>query len=318
MLKRILKITAIFSSVVIMAGILAYYTIHLVVKQENTVVVPDLMGKKAVEAMEILAGKSLNIKLKDTIYSATVPEGLVMDQDPRAGTTIKEGRDVKIVISKGPESFEMPALVGKASEEAVNLIQALGLTVNELSYTNEGVKNQVIAQFPLQDATIFKGSAVDLLVSSGAPIPLYATPHLVGMSLWDAVSAIEKNRLILGRVTRLHDVSKPSDIVLDQAPDPGNPVQEKTAIHITVNKPSGLSNDADDITGVNLFRYQLPFGYLKRRIRVVLNAYGISNNIYEDFVQPGEDLWFFIPKNETASILVFEGDDLLIKQNYGM
>jgi eukaryotic-like serine/threonine-protein kinase len=59
-------------------------------------------------------------------YSDTVHEGQVISTSPGAGTKVQPGSTVNLVISKGPELFEVPDVRGKRIEEAISIIENAG------------------------------------------------------------------------------------------------------------------------------------------------------------------------------------------------
>ena len=77
MISRILKLAALFFLFVLIAGTSAYLTLTLIIKSEDTVVVPDLSGKNVVYVLELLTDLGLNTKVKGSEYSADVPENIV-------------------------------------------------------------------------------------------------------------------------------------------------------------------------------------------------------------------------------------------------
>jgi serine/threonine-protein kinase len=83
-----------------------------------------------------------------------------------------------------------------------------------------------------------------------------------------------------------------------------------------INRKPGAKNPEylPGSQGGSLFRYRLKDGFLKRHIRVVLNSYGVSNVIFENFIKPGEDLWLIIPKHNHATVFLYEDGDLIKTQ----
>ena len=53
MIVRIIKISALLIALVLVVGISAYLTLTTIIKSEDTVVVPDLVGKDIVNALRI-------------------------------------------------------------------------------------------------------------------------------------------------------------------------------------------------------------------------------------------------------------------------
>jgi len=54
MIARILKIAALGAAFLLVAGASAYLTLTFIIKSEDTVIVPDLVGKDVVSALELL------------------------------------------------------------------------------------------------------------------------------------------------------------------------------------------------------------------------------------------------------------------------
>ena len=108
MIARIIKIVGLAVVFIIIAGASAYFTLTLVIKSEEAVIVPELVGKDVVYALETLTDLELNTKVKGSEYNNDLPKHHVIYQDPEPGTEIKKGRDVRIIISKGSKSIIMP------------------------------------------------------------------------------------------------------------------------------------------------------------------------------------------------------------------
>jgi serine/threonine-protein kinase len=66
----------------------------------------------------------------------------------------------------------------------------------------------------------------------------------------------------------------------------------------------------------SLFSYRLDNGFLKRRIRVSLNSAGFTNNLFDDFVKAGEEIWLLIPRDAEATLFLYENDKLIRTQTY--
>ena len=111
MILKILKITALVAAFFLVAGASAYLTLTYIIKSEDTVIVPDLVGKDVVTALELLTDLQLNTKVSGSEYSDQFPKNHVTFQEPEPGSEIKKDRDVRIMISKGTRNIFMPNLV---------------------------------------------------------------------------------------------------------------------------------------------------------------------------------------------------------------
>ena len=66
MIGRILKVTALIFTFLIIAGLSAYFTLSILIKSEDTVIVPDFVGKDIIYVLEFLGELDLNTRVKGT------------------------------------------------------------------------------------------------------------------------------------------------------------------------------------------------------------------------------------------------------------
>ena len=111
MITKFAKIATLFIVFLMVAGASAYLTLTFIIKSEDTVIVPDLVGKNVVTALELLTDLQLNTKVNGSEYSRQFPKNHVTYQEPEPGSEIKKDRDIRIIISKGPKNILMPGVV---------------------------------------------------------------------------------------------------------------------------------------------------------------------------------------------------------------
>jgi serine/threonine-protein kinase len=318
--KRILKIAGLAFLFILAAGVSAYLTLTLIIKSEDTVIVPDLVGKDVVYALEFLTDLELNTKVKGSEYSEDIPKNNVTYQDPPAGTEIKKGRDVRIIISKGPRRISMPNLMRLSLHQARLILEENGVCQGELSraYSDDREKDHVIAQVPPAGSMINRGICVNLLISLGSRPGEYKMPNLSGLSLDEAMLSLEKANLIIGEIKSSFARTKPRNIIVNQEPLPGYRVITGSTVHLVINRKiskKGQPNIYNQTSG-SLFRYRVDNGFLRRRIRVKLNSAGITNDLFDEFVNPGKEIWLIIPTDEPATVFLFENDNLVKTETY--
>lgn len=66
-------------------------------------------------------------------YSEEIEEGRIISQSPEAGTKVKRGTEVHVVVSKGPKSIRLISVVGLPYEEAKKKLEEIGFTVVKAS-----------------------------------------------------------------------------------------------------------------------------------------------------------------------------------------
>jgi len=319
-IAKITKIAGLGLAFILVAGISAYLTLALIIKSEDTVIVPSLEGNDVVYALELLTELELNTKVKGSEYTADIPKNYVVFQEPQPGAEIKKGRDVKIILSKGPKTVSMPNLLDLSLQQANIILEEYGICQGELSrtYNKKVEKDHIIAQVPSQGTMISRGGCVDLLISMGVQSKAFKMPDLIGLTLEDALQSIEKVKLVIGEIKSSHHKNKPRNIIVKQAPTSGHRVIAASPVRLLINRESKKERP-DRPYGqytASLFSYRLDNGFLKRRIRVSLNSAGFTNDLFDDYVKAGEEIWLLIPRDSEATLFLYENDKLIKTQTY--
>jgi len=317
---KITKIAGLGLAFILVAGISAYLTLALIIKSEDTVIVPSLEGKDVVYALELLTELELNTKVKGSEYTADIPKNYVVFQEPQPGAEIKKGRDVKIILSKGPKTVSMPNLHDLSLQQANIILEEYGICQGELSrtYNKKVEKDHIIAQVPSQGTMISRGGCVDLLISMGVQSKAFKMPDLIGLTLEDALQSIEKVNLVIGEIKSSHHKNKPRNIIVKQAPTSGHRVIAASPVSLLINRESKKERPDRPYgqDAASLFSYRLDNGFLKRRIRVSLNSAGFTNDLFDDYVKAGEEIWLLIPRDSEATLFLYENDKLIKTQTY--
>lgn len=317
MIARIVKIAAFLIILITVVWLSAYLTLSFIIKSEDTVVVPELVGKDVVYVLEILTDLGLNLKVKGSEYSSEVPPNHVIFQEPEAGAEIKQGRDIRIIISKGTRTILMPNLKGLSFQQARIILEENGLGQGSISrtYFKNVEKDSIIEQVPSPGTMVERGTGVSLLVSLGIRPKAYKMPDLQDLSLDDAIILIERSNLLIGEIKSSFYKGKPKNVVIRQNPLSGYRVIEGTHVNIVINRKPGRKGQGylPGPKGCRLFRYRLENGFLKRHIRVCLNSFGVSIDLFDDYLKPGEEIWFLIPAVD-ATVLLYEDDQLIKTQ----
>ena len=320
MIAKIAKIAGLGLAFIFVAGISAYLTLTLIIKSEDTVIVPNLEGKDVVYALELLTELELNTKVKGSEYTSDIPKNHVVFQEPQPGSEIKKGRDVKIIISKGPKTVSMPNLIALSVQQAHIILEENDMCQGELSrtYNTEVEKDRIIAQVPFAGTVIARGACIDLLVSKGARPSAFKMPDLAGLTLEDALQSIEKLNLTIGELKSAYQKSKPRNIIVEQEPVSGQRVIIGSPVSLLINREpqKERSGQLYGQTSGSLFNYRLDNGFLNRRIRVSLNSAGFTNDLFDDFVKAGEEIWLLIPRDKEATLFLYENDRLIQTHTY--
>jgi len=320
MTRSILKFCFLLAIFFTIAGISAYLTFTLVIESEETVVVPDIENKNAINALKRLSDLGLNTKVKGSEYSSEFPMHHVISQHPEPGAMIKKGRDIRVVLSKGSRTFAVPNLTNIPRQQVEVIIANNGLKRGAVSKTfSQTVKKDfIIAHTPQAGSSIRRNASVNLLISLGPRPEVYLMPDVKGLGLEEAVRIIEKCGLSVGQIHSVNRQGHAANIIIDQKPFSGYYVKSDQTVDLSVNRwhRSGGSDKPDTEDSEILFRYQVPAGILKQHIRVELNAFGISSTIYDELMLPGRKLWLMVPKHTDAAIFLYKNNKLIKTEIY--
>lgn len=135
--------------------------------------VPDVVGMSEGDAINTLKSNRFEHISVDYAFSDTVPEGMVIEQRPPAGSEANISDQITLVVSKGQETVPVPDVLGKSEEEAMAVIQAAGLVPNVIHQPDPAQTNTgVYLQDPPAGTPVLPGSTVTLTVNhEHAPPP---------------------------------------------------------------------------------------------------------------------------------------------------
>jgi beta-lactam-binding protein with PASTA domain len=132
--------------------------------------VPTVAGLTQAAASSAITSAGLVVGTVSTQSSSIVPAGSVISQSPTAGTNVASGSAVNIVVSSGPTQESVPTVVGLTQAAASSAITSAGLVVGTVSTQSSSMvpAGSVISQSPTAGTNVASGSAVNIVVSSGA------------------------------------------------------------------------------------------------------------------------------------------------------
>lgn len=205
--------------------------------------VPDLSGKTYDEAKAELEKYGLTIENKGEVSSDDYDEGEVANQDPVAGTSVKKGTTVGVVISNGKGSVDVPDVKGVSEDDAVAKLNNEGFKPNKTySYSDTVKEGYVISQSPEGGSKGKAGDTITIEISKGGEA--VTVPDVTNTYKSEEQAKIELSAagLNVTSKTAYHD-EIPAGIVIGQSIDPGKQVEKGTSITITVSQgPSPSQN----------------------------------------------------------------------------
>jgi eukaryotic-like serine/threonine-protein kinase len=139
--------------------------------------VQDLAGRTASEAEAILRQQGFEVA-QALENSTSVPQGSVIRTSPGAGTVLRVGETVTLVVSAGPEQVIVPNVLEKTEETARQELQLAGFRIEVIDQPlppgspNDG---RVLAQSPSGGQRANVGSTVTITVGRAEALPTTTT-----------------------------------------------------------------------------------------------------------------------------------------------
>lgn len=202
----------------------------------GTVAVPSVVGMTEEEASATVAAAGLTIGQVTTENSEEYELGTIMRQEPPAGTRVKKGTAIDIVVSAGVAMVEVPNVVSMTEADAIAAIEGAQLEVAlpiGREYSKDVPEGQVISSEPAAGAQVPKGSKVAIVVSKGTQ--LVKVPDVTGKPKADAQRILEQAGFKV-KVVEAYSDAVAKGMVVSQDPSPGVSLDAGGTVTITVSK----------------------------------------------------------------------------------
>jgi eukaryotic-like serine/threonine-protein kinase len=192
--------------------------------------VPEVVGARESEAVATLRAAGLAPRVVD-IFSDE-PEGVVIAQDPKGGTSIVEGSEVRINVSKGQQQTGLPNVVGRSFEDGAAALRQAGFEPVRRDVEAEEPEGTVVGMSPAAGTLAPPGTKVTLNVSLG--VSTTSVPEVVGLDEANAQATLENEGWSV--VVRDTTTANPDEdgIVITQDPAPGDQAEPGSRVVLYV------------------------------------------------------------------------------------
>lgn len=229
-------------------------------KVVNSATVPDFVGMEVTAATRSAQRAGLNPEIVE-INHPTVSEGMVILQAPEADATLRKGDSVVLTVSKGPSSQSLPTLEGMTTQDAINALQPMGVTlmVLERVVSTKVQADVIISQSPEAGTPCNSGDIVEVTVSGGVAY----VPSLEGRAFSAAQEMLQSAGLTLNTDVTYLDTTDTAlhNIVASQSPAAETAVIQGGKVSLTIYRaPDMLAKakvildlpQADGLTAVRI------------------------------------------------------------------
>ena len=200
------------------------------------VILPNFVGMTKTEAE---ADSSFTYEF-EYVYNDEYEKDIVVSQKPKAPRSVKEGSTVKLKVSKGVMTSEMPDVKMVSRQLAQEELEKLGAHIYFHKEVNDDIPvGMVIRTEPEAGAVVNSGDMVTVYVATAEKVKNGVVPNLIGKDVVEARKELVKSRLKV-QIVNVHN-SEPAGTVLWQNHGAGAQLPIGTPIEIHVS--NGEDND---------------------------------------------------------------------------
>jgi len=279
------------------------WTMETVIHNRKEVIAPDIVGKPSSSALQTLSEMNLAMKIEGYEFNESVPIGTVLRQVPGAGSTVREGKIVRVVFSQGGESVFIPNLIGLPLRNAELLLRQRQLMLGEKSesYSLKAEKGTVLSQDPRPELSVSKNEMVHVVVSAGLPpagivmLPDFRQKKSDEAQQWASQYNVP---LVLNE-----DASSlfPGGTIIDQNPLPDVVVSAGAKVTLTVSSRKGSASSEKEFR----VHYEVSQSGSQRHIRVVALGKSGDREIFNGLRDPGSKIDLSVPYGGAEKIRIF-------------
>jgi serine/threonine-protein kinase len=189
--------------------------------------IPDVHDQSQQDAQAALAKFPFQISVVQQT-SDSVPNGNVIGTDPSAGSQVKRGQTVRLLVSSGPAIIEVPDVTGQSQGDATQTLTNASFKVAVRQEISDDVDpGTVIDQQPAGNDHAAKFSTVTITVAQGSLITIPSVSGDVGAAKTELQSLglkVKVHKRFGGLLGRLVDMS----------PSPGTQVHRGDTVNLDV------------------------------------------------------------------------------------
>ncbi|MDR1362901.1 MAG: PASTA domain-containing protein [Spirochaetaceae bacterium] len=246
-------------------AIIAATAFFLTVRGAEQTMVPDIQGKSLIEALLELQQKELYPRIELRYSASAADKGLILEQEPRAGSIVKAGRRIRLVISQGAAISVVENYVGRGIDDVrIELQTMFASNPQPLITLKDPILYQysskpagvVLEQSPASGANIFSPIELELIVSRGEEDILLETPDFIGLSVDKAVEKASNSGIRFNFSTRMGQSRRNAETVVAQTPEAGLKIDSGDVVELVVATPARIDLDENEV--FSLFKYTLP------------------------------------------------------------
>lgn len=234
------------SALLVAGGLVAFF---VVVRGEEETLVPDVIEADLLDALVLLQEKALAPRVEGR-FSSDHAKWRVFEQNPQAGTLVKAGRPVLLVVSRGPIVDRVGHYVGRSLNDVrLELQTAFAshralITIREpvAQVTDPAPAGTILAQNPPADTPVVDEMELELVISKGPGGDLIELADYVGRPALEVRDEVAQLNLpFVFRIRAAREGDAPGSVV-SQSPAAGQEMPYSSILQLEMTVPGELED----------------------------------------------------------------------------
>jgi beta-lactam-binding protein with PASTA domain len=289
----------------------------------RNVATPTLVGQTLADALATADRTHMKAIVVQRTPSDRFPKDIVIRQEPAPGASVREGRQISLVVSNGVQIFAMPDLRYESRRELGLDLSHLKLQLGKVRIvTSDDVPaDAVVSQDPAPLVSVRAGTIVNVDLSKGGPTSV-RVPNFINESIDDVRQQAEDAHIHFGQIvwTPFGRFGPARGVIVRQNPAPNAAI------------------DAADTVSLQVSAGPLQSGYLIHQVhaavtipedtavepgqsptvRVQVRDETGTWNVYSAFAEPKQRLDFNLTTVGTSELDVFVNNELIDSTKLGV
>ncbi len=300
-------------SLMIIAGLVAFF---VSLRGSEETLVPKLTGKDLIPALLELQGKDLYPEIQ-VRYSAEYSRGTIISQNPLPGTVVRAGRQVEIIVSKGPIIDRVENFVGQNINDVRIHLQTLfashkallRIKDSTLMYKyDESAPGTILAQKPEPGTPITGVTYLQFVVSKGPKGEVVEVGDYIGKPFKEVISELANSNIPFVFTVREPKEGEKGGIIVSQSPDPKSEVSYGSVVQLEMTRPLKMKRGM--VFGV--FKHILPDYPIMVNIKLEAVMPDGSQETILSMKHPGGPISvpYVVPENTELILYLFDKEEI--------
>lgn len=259
--------------VIVLMGLSGMLAFFFSLRGEEKTLVPNILDHELSAALIKLQEKELYPRIFLRFSEDPESRGKILEQEPKAGSIVKVGRRISLVVSRGAPQDKVGDYISQNLDEVkIHLQTVFGtgrqlITVAEppVYVWNEAAAGTILEQKPDPETVLSGPVELKLVVSRGPEKSRVKVPLLVGLKLNDAGAKIADSGVNFSFNMRPAEGKELPGTIIAQLPAPDTVQDAMDIVNLVYAAPEDMAGMVSGLFVQELPEYSYP-------LRVVLSA----------------------------------------------